>query len=129
MKNENIIKDWLRRAKSNLEIAKREKISKYILYEDLCFDAQQSAEKAIKALLIYLKKEFPWTHSIEELLDIVSESSVDVPKNIRKAVVLTRYAVHTRYPGIGTSVNKDEYKEAVKLAEAVFRWVSKLVKI
>lgn len=35
MKNEEIIKDWLRRAKSNLERAKAGQVSKDILYEDL----------------------------------------------------------------------------------------------
>ena len=127
MKNDEVVKDWLRRAKSNLEIAKAKKISQYVLYEDLCFEAQQSAEKAIKALLIHFNKEFPWTHSIGDILDVVSESGIIVPENIRKAEKLTRYAVHTRYPGTGTPVSEDKYKEAVKLAETVFKWVNKVV--
>ena len=36
MKNKEIISEWLKRAKSNLEIAGAGKSSKEILYEDLC---------------------------------------------------------------------------------------------
>jgi len=39
MKNKDIILEWLKRARSNLERARAEKISDEILYEDLCFDA------------------------------------------------------------------------------------------
>ncbi len=39
--------EWLRRAKSNLAIAKMGRISDEILFEDLCFDAQQAAERVV----------------------------------------------------------------------------------
>lgn len=38
MKKDEAVKDWLKRAKSNLERAKAGKISEGVLYEDLCFD-------------------------------------------------------------------------------------------
>jgi HEPN domain-containing protein len=44
-------KEWLNRAHSNL-LKARQMVSG-IYFEDLCFDAQQSAEKAIKAILIW----------------------------------------------------------------------------
>ena len=52
MKNLDKAMEWLRRAKSNLARAKVGKVSEDILYEDLCFDAQQAAEKAFKAVCI-----------------------------------------------------------------------------
>lgn len=45
-------KDWLRRAKSNLFRAKQPKHEE-VFWEDLCFDAQQAAEKSLKALRLY----------------------------------------------------------------------------
>ncbi len=42
--------EWLRRAKSNLARAKQPKPDEAI-WEDLCFDAQQAAERAVKAVL------------------------------------------------------------------------------
>jgi HEPN domain-containing protein len=44
---------WLDRAKSSFELSKTT-ANKLICYEDLCFQAQQAAEKALKGLLIYL---------------------------------------------------------------------------
>jgi HEPN domain-containing protein len=43
---------WIERAKSSLELAQA-KIIQYLRYEDLCFQLQQAAEKALKGLLIY----------------------------------------------------------------------------
>ena len=42
--------DWLKRAKSNLAIARQPKTAE-ILWEDYCFELQQAAEKALKAVL------------------------------------------------------------------------------
>jgi len=43
---------WLKRAQSNLARAKLPKLDE-ALWEDYCFDAQQAAEKALKALLLF----------------------------------------------------------------------------
>jgi len=127
MKNNEFARDWLRRAKSNLERARVGKIKDEILYEDLCFDCQQSAEKALKALLISIDKEFPPTHSIARLLEIVSETKIEIPAEIHKAIDLTDYAVKTRYPGESEPVTKEEYEEAVTIAETIYSWVSNIM--
>ena len=49
-----------------------------ILLEDLCFDAQQAAEKAIKAVLVHRGIRFPKTHAIAELLSLAAENGVEV---------------------------------------------------
>jgi len=126
MKNREDVIDWLKRAKSNLEKAKLGKSSKWILYEDLCFDAQQCVEKSLKALLISLNVIFPWTHSIDTLLQLVSKAGIEIPEELKESVILTRYAVETRYPGESSSVDIDDYKKAVELGEKVYKWVVKL---
>ena len=62
------IKEWMRRASGNLARAEAGKMEDRFLFEDLCYDAQQTAEKALKALCISQNISFPWTHSIAELL-------------------------------------------------------------
>jgi HEPN domain-containing protein len=42
--------EWLKRAKGNLALAKQPK-PREAFWDDLCFDAQQAAEKSIKAVL------------------------------------------------------------------------------
>ena len=62
--------EWLRRARSNLAKA-RAGDAPEVVYEDLCFDAQQASEKAIKALLVRQQVGFPKTHAIGELLSVI----------------------------------------------------------
>lgn len=56
-------REWLNRARSDLALAKVAQESVYL--EDLCFHAQQGAEKAIKALLVKLGVEFPYVLSLD----------------------------------------------------------------
>lgn len=127
MKNREIILDWLKRARSSLERAKMGKVSQGILYEDLCFDAQQAVEKSLKAMLVKLNQSFPKTHSIGILLKLIEEAGVEIPENINQAKLLTAYVVDTRYPGDYEPVNKEEYKEALKIAEDVFKWLDNVI--
>jgi len=61
-------REWLNRAKSNLLLARARRAEIYL--EDLCFNAQQAAEKAIKALLIQRDVAFPYVHDIAQLLTL-----------------------------------------------------------
>lgn len=119
--------EWLRRARSNLARAKADRELAEVLYEDLCFDAQQAAEKAIKAILVERQIPFPKTHDIIDLLTLLQEGGVAAPEEIRQTGILTEYAVDTRYPGLSEDVTEDEYLEAVGLAERVFRWAEALI--
>ncbi|MFQ5794099.1 MAG: HEPN domain-containing protein [Candidatus Bipolaricaulia bacterium] len=119
-------REWLNRARSNLIRAKSEIPGVYL--EDLCFDAQQAAERAIKALLIQNKMRFPYVHDLSELLTRVMERAGQVvPEAIKQAMRLTRYAVVTRYPGLSEPVTREEYEEAVTIAESVVHWVEEIM--
>ena len=113
-------REWLNRAKSNLAIAKNRVTDAYL--EDLCFEAQQAAEKAIKARLIALGIDFPYVHDLAHLLSLLDETGESVPESVRKASTLTPYAVFTRYPAPARPVTLDEYIAAVGIAEAVIQW-------
>lgn len=118
--------EWLRRAKSNLARA-RQKKSEEVLWEDLCFDCQQAAEKAIKGLLTQKKIPFRLVHDLAELLTSVENGGIFLPLEIRAAAALTDYAVESRYPGPFEPVTEDEFKETLKMAEDVVKWVEKLI--
>ncbi len=123
--NGEIWQVWLNRARSNLARAVLGKQVEDILFEDLCFDAQQSVEKALKGLMEFLSIESPRTHSIAYLLTVIEESGkVQVPEDLKDAVVLTDYAVTARYPGDWEPVDEGEYRRAVKLARRVYDWVT-----
>ncbi|TEU12998.1 MAG: HEPN domain-containing protein [Anaerolineales bacterium] len=113
--------DWLRRAESNLHIARRGR-GEGVFLEDLCFEAQQAAEKALKALLIHLSGDYPRVHAFTLLLERLQQH-VAVPEPIREVVELSDYAVQIRYPGDYYPVSEEEYERALELAERVLRWV------
>lgn len=114
-------REWLNRARSNLAQAKLKQ--PYVYLEDLCFNAQQAAEKAIKALLLNRGIRFPYIHDIAELLHLLAQAGEDIPPRVQDAEVLSDYAVEARYPGLAEPVTPEEYEEAIALAEAVVFWV------
>jgi len=116
-------KEWLNRAKSNLIQAKGEKPGVY--WEDLCFQAQQAAEKSLKALLLHRGVRFPYVHDLAELIELLEQQGESIPPGIREVARLTNYAVEARYPGLAEPVTQQEYEMAVALAEEVVRWVEK----
>lgn len=119
--------EWLRRAQSNLARARAGRPSPEVLYEDLCFDAQQAVEKAIKALLVHKAIQFPKTHSISDLLTLLQQGGVPVPEEIRPTSMLSAYAVETRYPGLSEEVTAEDYGDALDLAERTIRWVRSIL--
>ena len=113
-------REWLNRARSNLVRAQSKLPGVYL--EDLCFDAQQAAEKAIKAVMIRRDIEFPYVHDLARLLSLLEEAEEHISEVVRKAEELTRYALVIRYPGIAGPVSEQEYAEAVEVAERVVQW-------
>jgi HEPN domain-containing protein len=112
--------EWLGRARSSLALSAAEMPG--VLYEDLCFQAQQAAEKALKAVFVSRKIPYPYTHDINALLSGLELQGITIPETLWAAVTLTSYASATRYPGFETPVTKKEYHRAVGLAEEILRW-------
>ena len=112
---------WLQRAESNLRVAHLGR-GEGVFLEDLCFEAQQAAEKALKALLIYLSGDYPKVHSFSLILEQIG-NYIEIQEPIREVVELSDYAVQMRYPGDYFPVSEEEYKRALELAERALRWV------
>ena len=118
--------DWLSRARGSLAQAKQPKAPDGY-WEDLCFLAHQAAEKALKAVYQQHHWLFHYTHDIEELVTGLEAKRVRLPRLVKDAAMLTKYAIHTRYPGMSEPVTKQEYETAVRLAQAVVDWAAPLI--
>lgn len=118
-------REWLNRARSNLTLAKQRVPGAYI--EDLCFEAQQAAEKALKAVLISLDVEYPYVHDLARLLSLLEAAGASISEAVRKAAILTPYALITRYPGLARPVAEADYLAAVETAEAVVLWAGECI--
>jgi HEPN domain-containing protein len=87
-------------------------------YRLIAYHAQQCAEKCLKGFLVYHKVDFPYTHSIGQLLRLCGEFA-SWPQILQNAKELTPYAVTARYPGEDEEVTKAEAIRAVELAQQV----------
>src|SRR5579859_7879652 len=84
------------RAKSSLAHAGA--ASAEVEFEELCFDAQQAAEKAVKAIFVHRGETFPYSHDLDRLLRLLEQNGLKIPKYVNAAQDLTQYAHLTRYP-------------------------------
>jgi HEPN domain-containing protein len=119
-------KIWIQRAKNDYIIASEMPLEKVMFLEDLCFHAQQAAEKAIKGLLIFHGVSPEYTHKIEKLL-VELGKFIEIPEHIEKSIKLTDYATLSRYPGNYDTIEYAEYEEALKLAKECLDWVEKCI--
>ncbi|RJP20562.1 MAG: HEPN domain-containing protein [Candidatus Abyssobacteria bacterium SURF_5] len=114
--------EWMDHAESDLKLARLAADDCSIRREQVCFHAQQSAEKAIKAVLLSENIEFPLTHDLEELLEIAESNGIELPEVVREAGSLTPYAVATRYPGNWSEITQEDMQEAIRIAELTLAW-------
>ena len=118
-------REWLNRAKSSLLDARSR--AEGVYWEELCFDAEQAAEKAIKAVLIFRKAAFPYVHDLERLLSVLAGIGEPVPERVWRSKKLTPFAIEARYPSVAKEVTEAQYAEAVEIAESVVRWAEQIV--
>ncbi|MDD5434754.1 MAG: HEPN domain-containing protein [Nitrospira sp.] len=93
----------------------------------MCFHARQAVEKAFKAVLLFHKIDFPFTHDLEELLDTFETAKIPIPSNLLNVGILTPYAVETRYPGYWGEITETDISEAIKFAEDTIKWTEGIV--
>jgi HEPN domain-containing protein len=117
--------EWLNRARSNLARAKA--IIPGVYLEDLCFDAQQAAEKAVKAMLIRRQVTFPYIHDLARLLTLLEQVGEAVPDTVKASADLTQFATVARYPGLAEPVSREDYEQAVRIAEDAVRWAEETI--
>jgi len=116
--------EWLRRAKSNLNRAKdSDNLDlREIALEDLFFDAQQCAEKSIKAVLVKNNIDFSYTHDISKLITLLTKNEINFPEELFEVAELTVFAFITRYPGDRKHLTLEDLNWAVKVSENTYNW-------
>lgn len=117
--------DWLRRARSDLALAGVSRPSE-VMYNDLCFHAQQAVEKSLKAVLIMERVDFRRVHHIGYLLRLLPQGIPQPPESV-EAVTLTSYAVTTRYPGDYEEITREMHQEAVRIAQGIVEWAEQII--
>lgn len=119
-------REWIKRAKSNLAIARQPKTPD-IYWEDLCFETQQAAEKALKAVMFAKGLKFRFVHDLAVHLTVLEQGGVALPEEVKSAAILTDYSVEARYPGPYEPITEEEFFTSLAIAEAVVAWAEKLI--
>ena len=89
---------WLQYARQDLLAVKKMLQEGGFIYRHACFWSQQAAEKALKAIFIYLQVDYPWRHDLDALRNMLPD---DWPLKYQQVDLsrLTEWAVEARYPG------------------------------
>jgi HEPN domain-containing protein len=114
------LKSWISSAEADLTAAKVLLREKKPLLFGVCFHAQQSAEKYLKALLIYKEMDFPKTHDLVTLNTLCHQAGIFAGFDPRQLVELSRHAVQTRYPG--NQPTREDANDALKIAKTIRRF-------
>ncbi len=119
-----LVREWLARARANLEGAEIALAGRRLITEHVCFHGQQAVEKALKAYLVFHGIEFPWTHQIGPLLDLCVERDGSFSSLATGVVPLSEYAVRYRYPFFGPPPSLEQARAALSIAHDVFAFVT-----
>jgi HEPN domain-containing protein len=123
-------KDWLEQAKRDLLHAQEDLESGF--YEWGCFSAQQSAEKALKALYQKIGGD-AWGHSVKSLLEQLPATLTPPAELLDEAKLLDRYYIPTRYPNsFDRGAPKDYFTRrdtegAIRSAQRIVEFCEKIV--
>lgn len=113
---------WLSYARSDLEAAQTLMASPDHYPRQVCFLAQQATEKAIKAALIIEQIEFPFTHDLDRLRNLLPEQW-QVKAAFPDLADMTIWAVEARYPADMPEVLPVDAEKAIKTAVQVLELV------
>jgi HEPN domain-containing protein len=108
-----LVHEWIEKAEGDFEAAlhlnKSRKVKR--IYFIIAFHCQQAIEKYLKALLICHKIDFPKTHDLLELLDLIKSKDRFLFSIAKEFKVLNPFAIGFRYPG--DSIELAELKQVV----------------
>ena len=69
--------------------------------EGIGFHVQQAVEKSLKAMLVFHVIDYPRTHSIAGLAQLVNDNNIDLPDAFLESNRYSSYARDLRYGEIG----------------------------
>jgi HEPN domain-containing protein len=114
---------WLRFAREDLGTAERLLAEDSFVPRHICWFAQQAAEKALKAALVFEGIDFPFRHDLDALRNLLPDSW-PVRGEHPDLAELTEWAVEARYPGDWPEATQADAERAGSQARAVYESVT-----
>ena len=110
-------REWLVKATEDLAVAELVLRSDVPARWAACFHAQQAAEKALKALLVARGIDFPRTHALERLIDLLDAEGELFDRG--SVLELSAWAVAGRYPDSTAEPTTEQTGRLVRSARSV----------
>ncbi len=118
---------WLDYAKNDLQAAEIIFARDDVAPRTACFLSQQSAEKALKAVMVCQGLNVLKTHDLDALIERMQVKPDSVLLEL-DLTWLTEWSVESRYPGDWPEATKDDAKKAIEIASSVVDTCKTLVK-
>ena len=121
------VQQWLTKSQRDLKVAWVLFKNEESLFDAVVYHCQQSAEKSLKAYLIYKNTTFRKTHDLDVLIDLCCQSEASFQELKNSADMLTPYATEFRYPSDTIKPEKYEAEEALAITKSVLSFVVRLL--
>jgi HEPN domain-containing protein len=108
---EEFYKQWLVKAQEDWDTAEILIRQECPPKSAVCFHCQQCIEKLLKAILVREQIEFPKTHDIGRLIELVGSFAPDAKEFLTYAKALSVHGVYTRYPDEAIDVTIEDMKQ------------------
>ncbi|MFH0775309.1 MAG: HEPN domain-containing protein [bacterium] len=114
-----LIKEWIYKAEHDLGMAELALENKPEYTDSICFHCQQTAEKYLKAYLVFLDIRFEKKHGLSYLLDLINEKEKVAEEFYEIAEKLEDCAVEIRYPDDWFEPALEEAKESFEVTKKI----------
>jgi HEPN domain-containing protein len=91
------VRQWLERAEKDFNLARHLAAERHSYLEAIAFHSHQTAEKLLKGFLVFHQVDFPKTHNLGELLDLVATRDPALAVELADITALNPYGVEYRY--------------------------------
>lgn len=124
-----LVRQWTEKADKDVKAAEDLLTCGVPLTSHVCFHSNQAVEKYLKAFLTLRQVEFPKTHSIQELLDLVARADVELADELGPAITLMPYGDAILQPGDAPTPTEDEARAVLLLAERTVTEIALRIKM
>lgn len=119
----DLVGQWIEKADADLKAAELLSASGASGLTDIIgFHCQQAVEKYLKAVLTFHQVEFPKTHDIRALVELLPAHFAE-SEPLQEADWLTPFGVRARYPIVESRSEAADHQRAFALARSVQRLV------
>lgn len=120
-----LVDSWLKFARENLALARSGMKEDFAPCHTVCFLCRGSAEKYLKAFLIWNGWELKKTHDLEELLAFCMDFEPEFQNLREECGLFNEYITEARYPGDlpFESICQEDAQEALEAASKIEEFV------